>query len=95
MNSTCNYLLYCESFLLHLYSSRSVSAAASAGIAIGFEAEIADAITRNFARDEVAVSGLAMFVAKGRKAPGAVVAKAMWKFISLVTAIAAIVVIVQ
>ena len=77
------------------YSSQSVLAAASAGIAIGFQAEIADAITRNFARDEVAVSGLAMFVAKGRKAPGTMMAETMWKFISLVTAIAPIVVIVQ
>ena len=93
MNSIIYFFV--RPFLLHLYSSRSVSTATSAGIAIGFQAEIADAITRNFARDEVAVSGLAMFVAKGRKAPGAVVAIAMWKFISLVTAIAAIVVIVQ
>ena len=39
--------------------------------------------------------GLAMFVAKGGEAPGAVVAEAMWKLVFLVTAIASIVVIVQ
>lgn len=94
--STCSYLLLHETtFLLHLYSSRSVPAAASTRVAIGFQADIADAIARNFASDEIAMRGLAMLVAKGGETPGTVVAKAMRKFISLVTAIAPIVVIVQ